>query len=157
MNINDKIVSLETVIQATSHKPQTTVFTNGCFDILHSGHVLYLEEAKALGDILIVGLNSDESVRRLKGEARPINSQDDRAIVLAGLASVDYVIIFEEDTPYNLIKAIQPDILVKGGDWQVKDIVGHDIVLNKGGIVKSLSFIEGKSTTHTLSKLFREN
>ena len=141
------------VKNVTFTNDQKVVFTNGCFDILHSGHVLYLEEAKSLGDILVVGLNSDESVRRLKGNERPINSEHERAIVLSGLSFVDYVIVFNEDTPYELIKTIQPDILVKGGDWAVESIVGYDIVLRKGGVVKSLLFKEGVSTTSIIDKL----
>ncbi len=129
------------------------VFTNGCFDILHAGHVLYLEQAKALGDILIVGLNSDASVKRLKGESRPVNSQQNRSIVLAALAAVDYVIVFDEETPYELIKAIQPDVLVKGGDWSEDSIVGADIVKAKGGEVISLPFWEGLSTTNILKAM----
>ncbi|MCB5249951.1 MAG: D-glycero-beta-D-manno-heptose 1-phosphate adenylyltransferase [Candidatus Cloacimonadales bacterium] len=129
------------------------VFTNGCFDIIHSGHVIYLEEAKSLGDVLILGLNSDTSVKRLKGENRPINNQNDRAIVLSGLSSVDYVVIFEKDDPYDIIHALQPDVLVKGGDWKIEDIIGSDIVLEKGGEVISLSFIEGKSTTNIIKKV----
>jgi len=129
------------------------VFTNGCFDLIHRGHIEYLNKAKKLGDILIIGLNSDESVRRLKGIDRPINYEQDRAIVLDNLKSVDYVCIFGEDTPYELIKIIQPDILVKGGDWEVEDIVGSDIVLKRGGKVRSLQFIEGKSTTDIIEKI----
>ncbi len=129
------------------------VFTNGCFDILHAGHVLYLDEAKSLGDILVVGLNSDASVKRLKGPTRPINNQYDRALVLSALKSVDYVLIFDEDTPYRLIQEIVPNVLVKGGDWKPEDIVGADIVLEHGGIVKSLSFMVGQSTTAILQKL----
>ena len=129
------------------------VFTNGCFDILHSGHVLYLEEAKALGDVLILGLNSDNSVKRLKGDERPINNESDRAIVAAALEAVDYVCLFGEDTPYDLIWAIQPDVLVKGGDWQIADIVGADIVLARGGKVQSLRFVEGRSTTAIINKM----
>jgi len=129
------------------------VFTNGCFDILHSGHVLYLEEAKSLGDVLVLGLNSDKSVKRLKGSERPVNLEQDRAIVLAGLSSIDYVIIFEEDTPYELINKVQPDVLVKGGDWKVNEIVGYDIVMKKGGEVKSLMFKEGQSTTNIIGRI----
>jgi len=131
----------------------TIVFTNGCFDIIHAGHVQYLEQAKQLGDILVVGLNSDSSVKRLKGNDRPVNSQQNRALVLAALESVDYVIIFEEDTPYELIKAIQPDVLVKGGDWQEDSIVGSDIVKSKGGKVISLPFWDGLSTTKIIETL----
>lgn len=128
-------------------------FTNGCFDILHAGHVQYLEEAKSLGEVLIVGLNSDDSVRRLKGETRPVVPEEERAIVLAALACVDYVVIFEEDTPYELIRDIQPDVLVKGGDWQASKIVGSDIVLAKGGEVRSLPFRAGVSTTAIVTRL----
>ncbi len=129
------------------------VFTNGCFDLIHRGHIEYLNHAKSLGDILIIGLNSDDSVQRLKGVDRPINYQQDRAIVLDNLKCVDYVCIFGEDTPYELIKIIQPDILVKGGDWAVEDIIGSDIVLKRGGKVRSLQFIEGKSTTDIIEKI----
>lgn len=132
------------------------VFTNGCFDILHAGHVQYLEEAKSLGDILVVGLNSDASVQRLKGRNRPVNIQEDRALVLAALEAVDFVIIFTEETPYNLIKALQPDILVKGGDWKEEDIVGSDIVTAKGGKVISLPFKAGLSTTGIIKRLRSE-
>ena len=129
------------------------VFTNGCFDILHSGHIMYLNEAKALGDFLIVGLNSDSSIKQLKGSDRPINNEEDRKYLLENLRAVDCVEIFSQDTPYELIKAIGPDILVKGGDWQISEIVGSDIVLKKGGEVKSLSFKEGKSTTKLIEKI----
>ena len=128
------------------------VFTNGCFDILHRGHVVYLNEARQRGDYLIVGLNSDESVSRLKGVKRPINKQEDRKYILEGLRAVDEVIIFEEDTPYELIKKINPDILVKGGNWKAESIVGSDIVLKNGGKVESLSFLNGYSTTSIIEK-----
>ncbi len=129
------------------------VFTNGCFDIIHAGHVQYLAEAADLGDVLILGLNSDESVKRLKGEKRPINTQYDRKLVLEALSSIDYVFIFNEDTPYDLIESINPDILVKGGDWSPEQIVGSDIVLSNGGQVLSLSFKSGNSTTSILEKM----
>ena len=132
---------------------KSIVITNDCFDILHAGHVAYLSQAKALGDILVLGLNSDASVRRLKGVSRPVNTQDNRALVLAGLSAVDYVCIFEEDTPYELISEVLPDILVKGGDWAPSDIVGSDIVLARDGKVLSLDFIEGLSTTGIIQKL----
>ncbi len=137
----------------TETKNKNIVFTNGCFDILHRGHVSYLNEAKSLGDILVLGLNSDASVKRLKGESRPINNEQDRKFVLENLKAIDYVFIFEEDTPYNLIGDIQPDTLVKGGDWKPEEIVGSDIVLKKGGEVKSLHFIDGLSTTNTIEKI----
>ena len=128
------------------------VFTNGCFDILHRGHVSYLDIAKSYGDILILGLNSDSSVKRLKGKNRPINCEDDRAYILAGLESVDFVIKFEDDTPYELIEMIKPDILVKGGDYQGKEVVGSDIA----GEVRLVDFVDGKSTTKTIKKIQRD-
>ena len=123
------------------------VFTNGCFDILHYGHVHYLAQARALGDRLVVGLNSKASVGRLKGPSRPINDDDTRQFLLASLQYVDAVVVFEEDTPLNLISIVKPDILVKGGDYTIETIVGADIVLNNGGKVKSLDFVPGYSTT----------
>ena len=151
---NEKIISVDAFLNLKHRLTgKKIVFTNGCFDLLHPGHVDYLERAKALGDILVVGLNSDSSVRRLKGNARPINTEMDRARVLAGLSCVDFVIIFNEDTPYNLIKAVKPDVLVKGGDWPIDKIVGRDIVLARGGIVKSLNFLPGYSTTSLIDKI----
>ncbi len=129
------------------------VFTNGCFDILHVGHVRYLAEARALGDLLIVGLNSDASVKRLKGESRPVQNEGDRGEILSSLACVDYVSVFTEDTPIELIKHVNPSILVKGGDWAVNKIVGSDWVLAKGGLVKSLPFHQGRSTSQIVSKI----
>ena len=129
------------------------VFTNGCFDILHPGHVEYLEEAKSLGDFLIVGLNSDSSVQRLKGPTRPINNEADRKAMLSALKAVDLVITFDEDTPHDLIRVLQPDVLVKGGDWSVDGIVGSDIVLANGGEVISLSFKDGYSTSNLINKI----
>lgn len=128
------------------------VFTNGCFDLLHIGHVRYLEQAKSLGDILIVGINTDASVQALKGPTRPIQNEDDRASILAALKSVDHTILFGADTPIDLIKKIRPDFLVKGGDWAVDQIVGSDFVMAYGGQVKSLKFIEGRSTTEIIKK-----
>ncbi len=125
------------------------VFTNGCFDILHRGHVSYLDIAKSFGDVLILGLNSDSSVRKLKGDSRPINTQDDRAFVLAGLQSVDFVTIFSEDTPYDLIEMIKPDVLVKGGDYEGKEVVGSNIAKE----VKLVQFVDGKSTSKTIDKI----
>ena len=132
---------------------KTLVFTNGCFDILHKGHAVYLNQARSLGDMLIVGVNSDRSVKVLKGAGRPVNNENDRAFLLDNLKSVDYVIIFDEDTPYNLIKDIVPDFLVKGGDWKEEDIVGWDIVKAAGGKVMSLDYVDNYSTTNTLKKL----
>ena len=132
---------------------QKIVFTNGCFDILHYGHLHYLAAAKALGDKLIIGINSEDSVKRLKGQHRPINDDLTRYHLLAALSFVDAVIEFEADTPYELIKKIQPNILVKGGDWQIEQIVGADLVLANGGLVKSLPFVEGYSTTNIETKI----
>lgn len=129
------------------------VFTNGCFDVLHVGHVRYLSDARALGDKLIVGLNSDSSIKRLKGDLRPIVSEEHRKEMLLALKVVDEVQIFNEDNPWNLINKIQPDVLVKGGDWPVDKIIGSDIVLKKGGEVLSLPFYEGNSTTGIIEKV----
>lgn len=129
------------------------VFTNGCFDIIHRGHVDYLTKSRALGDVLIVGLNSDASVKRLKGPSRPVVQEDDRAFVLAGLCAVDYVCLFEEDTPYELIRAVVPDILVKGGDWAVENVVGKDVVEAAGGKVQTISFVDGRSTTNIIKRI----
>jgi D-beta-D-heptose 7-phosphate kinase/D-beta-D-heptose 1-phosphate adenosyltransferase len=130
-------------------KNKKIVFTNGCFDILHKGHVQYLDKAKSFGDVLILGLNSDESVRELKGPYRPINGENDRAYILAALESVDYVVKFTQDTPYELIKIVQPDILVKGGDYEGKEVVGSDIAAE----LKLVQFVDGKSTTKTIEKI----
>lgn len=129
------------------------VFTNGCFDLLHIGHITYLEEAKKQGAILIVGINTDESVRKLKGPTRPIQNENDRAEILAALKAVDHCILFSEETPLNLIKKIRPDVLVKGGDWKTDKIIGSDFVLSYGGAVKSLNYVDGKSTTIIIEKL----
>jgi len=137
------------IIKRLKSKGRKIVFTNGCFDILHCGHVEYLVKAKKLGDVLIVGLNSDLSISKIKGPKRPINNQKDRAIVLAALEAVDYVVMFSEDTPYELIKAIKPDVLAKGGDWKPKDIVGSDIVKK----TVSVPFVRGYSTTGLLCKI----
>ncbi len=140
---------IEKISQLLKMKGKRVVFTNGCFDILHLGHVKYLQEAKKLGDVLIVGVNSDASVKRLKGEERPINPQLDRAYLLASLEAVDYVVIFHEDTPYELIKRIKPDILVKGGDYENREVVGSDIAKE----VKLIDFVPGKSTTKIIEKV----
>ena len=128
------------------------VFTNGCFDILHIGHVRYLQHAKRLGDVLIIGLNSDRSVSGIK-PGRPVNSEKNRAEVLAALAVVDYVVVFPEKTPYNLIKAVKPDILVKGGDWKKEDIIGSDVAKE----TYSLPYVKGISTTGIIEKIIRES
>jgi len=129
------------------------VFTNGCFDLLHPGHVEYLVQARALGDLLVVGLNSDDSVRRLKGTRRPLVAEEDRATVLAGLRSVDAVTVFDEDTPLELIRELLPDVLVKGGDYDLGGIVGQEVVEQAGGDVRVLPLVEGYSTTNILNRL----
>ena len=129
------------------------VFTNGCFDLLHPGHVRYLTAARALGDVLIVALNSDRSVRELKGPTRPILTEAERAEVMAALGCVDYVTIFDEPTPRSLIAGLLPDVLVKGGDWGVSEIVGREEVEAAGGITQSLAFVEGCSTTEIISRI----
>lgn len=127
------------------------VFTNGCFDLLHRGHVEYLEKAASLGDILVIGLNSDASVARLKGPGRPVNAQMDRAIVLAALESIDLITIFGDDTPLGMIKAVRPDVLVKGADWARENIVGKEFVESYGGKVRTVKFVRGYSTSGILS------
>ncbi|EGJ49891.1 D-glycero-beta-D-manno-heptose 1-phosphate adenylyltransferase [Desulfocurvibacter africanus] len=129
------------------------VFTNGCYDILHPGHVDLLQRARSMGDVLVLGLNSDESVRRLKGPTRPVNRLAERAFVLAGLECVDYIVSFDEDTPLELIKAVQPKMLIKGGDWSVENIVGRDVVEAAGGSVHSLPLLPGYSTTGLIRRL----
>ena len=153
---NDKLMSIRTFLKRKAdfmpgHK---MVFTNGCFDVLHAGHIDLLTRARALGDSLILGLNSDESVKMLrKGDDRPLNTQEDRAFVLAGLACVDHIVIFHESTPLELIKACRPQVLVKGGDWTVDKIVGADIVEKARGEVLSLPLLEGYSTTGFVEKI----
>lgn len=132
------------------------VFTNGCFDILHRGHIEYLTESREQGDCLVVGLNTDASVKRLKGESRPVNCQEDRALMLAALESVDYVILFDEDTPEQLIRIVNPDMLVKGGDYTPEQIAGAEFVMKNGGSVLTIPFVEGYSTTKTIEKLSRK-
>lgn len=155
-HIHSKIQSWEQIAQSAAQwksQGDKVVFTNGCFDILHYGHLHYLSEAADLGQKLIIGLNSANSVCRLKGPNRPVNDELTRQHLLAALAFVDAVVVFEEDTPYELIKTIMPDILVKGGDWQPKDIVGSDLVLAKGGEVRSLPYVQGYSTTNIVEKI----
>ena len=155
MKAKNKIVSLralKTKLAAARKAGQKVVFTNGCFDILHAGHVSVLEFSRSKGDVLVVGLNSDESVRRLKGPTRPVNKQADRALVLAALESVSYVCIFHEDTPYNLIKAVRPDVLVKGGDYKPQEIVGREFA----GKVVRFALLKGRSTTGIIKKVSRK-
>jgi len=146
----NEIIALCTELKA---REKRVVFTNGCFDLLHAGHVKYLETAKSFGDVLIIGLNSDRSVTALKGEGRPINAQMDRAYILAALEVVDYVVIFDEDTPYELIKAIKPHTLVKGRDYESKEVIGQDIADE----LKLVEFVDGKSSTQTIEKIQKGN
>lgn len=155
--IENKIIrkkeELECTLSQWRFKSEKIVFTNGCFDILHRGHVEYLTKAAALGSKLVIGLNTDASVKRLKGESRPINDQEARAIILSSLIFTDRIIFFEEDTPLELIRYIQPDILVKGSDYKPEDIVGYDIVKAKGGEVITIDLTEGFSTTSILERV----
>ena len=156
MSVRGKIVGLEILkgkLARHRREGKQIAFTNGCFDILHLGHVSYLEAAKGKNRILIVGLNSDASVKRLKGPDRPINSQKARAYVLAALSFVDYVIIFNEDTPLRLIKSVKPDVLIKGADWKGKEVVGSDVVKQSGGKVEFIKYITSYSTTNTIAAI----
>lgn len=147
------IKDLETIVSEFHKTEQNIVFTNGCFDILHPGHVDYLAKAKKLGNILIVGVNADESVKRLKGETRPINNFSFRSNMLAALSAVDYVVEFADDTPKNLIEKINPHVLVKGGDYTEDNIVGAEFVKSNGGTVEIISFLEGYSSSSIISKI----
>ncbi|QTA89587.1 D-glycero-beta-D-manno-heptose 1-phosphate adenylyltransferase [Desulfonema magnum] len=154
-----KILELEALVQelhVLQHNGTRVVFTNGCFDILHVGHVRYLTAARAKGDLLVVGLNSDESVKLIKGKKRPIVSQEQRAEVLISLECVDYVTIFDEADPLNLIQTIKPDVLVKGADWAEKDIIGADFVKANGGKVKRISVVPDASTTDIIQKIIQK-
>lgn len=157
-----RVVSLEELLKELAHRramsprrPPRVVFTNGCFDILHVGHARYLRDARALGDLLVVGVNTDASVKRLKGPERPIQTESDRAELLTHLGAVDYAVLFDEDTPLELIEAVEPDVLVKGGDWAPEQIVGSKFVLARGGDVKSLPFHPGHSTTSLIERIDR--
>ncbi len=143
----------ESFLTVSKHFTEKLVFTNGCFDILHVGHVRYLNQSKSLGDLLVVGLNSDNSVRTLKGADRPFNSEIDRAEVLLALSSVDYVVLFDEDTPFDLIKKIKPQVLTKGGDYQISEIVGADLMKENNGQVVVIPFVPDRSTTSLINKL----
>ncbi|MBL7998281.1 MAG: D-glycero-beta-D-manno-heptose 1-phosphate adenylyltransferase [Candidatus Kapabacteria bacterium] len=150
------ICTLDEVLRETAslrNGGKRIVFTNGCFDILHAGHVSYLQTARSFGDALIVGLNNDDSVRRLKGASRPVNTEADRALVLDALRCVDYVVLFSDDTPLHLIQSIVPDVLVKGGDYTVDTIVGAEDVIRHGGQVEVVPLLEGRSTTNTIAAI----
>ena len=156
--LSSKILDREQLRRACAlwnFKEMKVVFTNGCFDILHLGHIEYLAKAANLGDVLVLGMNSDHSVHRIKGDSRPINDEHSRSMVLASLEFVTAVVLFDEETPYELIKIIQPDILVKGRDYKIKEIVGHDIVLAKGGKVKTIELTLGYSTTGIEQKILK--
>ncbi len=144
---------LSKLVAELKNKSKKIVFTNGCFDIIHAGHIAYLNEAKQLGDILIVGVNSDSSVKKLKGNSRPIVSENDRAYIIANLKPVDFVIIFSDDTPYNLINEIKPDYLVKGSDYKNLEIAGSAIVKSYGGQVVLIDYVNGKSTTNIINNI----
>lgn len=150
-------VDASNLVEKLKTSGKTVVFTNGCFDILHVGHLRYLNEAKACGDILIVGVNSDASVKRLKGPTRPINNEYDRAEMLTGLKAVDYTVIFTEDTPVELIGELKPSIHVKGGDYKKEDLPETKVVEKFGGEVRILSLIDGKSTTNVVNKIKEDN
>lgn len=157
--IQSKIIDIrkiESILTYWNLKNKKIVFTNGCFDILHRGHVEYLAQAANHGDVLVIGLNTDNSVRRIKGPSRPVQDEYARAILLASLSFVTAVILFDDDTPYNLIKKVQPDVLIKGSDYNIKDIVGYDIVTAKGGEVVTIDFIDGYSTTSIINKLKKD-
>jgi len=147
------LLQIAGAIKKLKQKKKKIVFTNGCFDILHAGHVNYLSKAKSLGDALVVGLNSDGSVKKLKGKSRPVVAQKNRAILLAALEAVDIVVVFNDMTPLKLIKLVKPDVLVKGGDWKKEDIIGSSFVESYGGKVKSLVYIKGFSTRNIISKI----
>jgi len=150
-----KLPQLKNILTRERKKGKKIVFTNGCFDILHCGHIKLLEKAKSKGDILVVGLNSDSSVRKLKGKGRPVRGEQERAEILASLRMVDYVVIFNESTPLRLIKIIKPDVLVKGSDYKDKKVVGRDVVEKGGGKVYLFPLIKGYSSTDIISKLVR--
>jgi len=145
--------ALKKILTTANRENKTIVFTNGCFDIIHVGHVRYLSKAKSLGDILVVGLNSDASVKKLKGSSRPIMSEGERAEILSALEAVDYVVVFKDPTPIKLIEGIEPDILVKGSDWSGSEIVGSDFVKKRGGKVARVRLAKGRSTTNVIEKI----
>ncbi len=154
--LKDKIVSREEIQKIAlelKKQSKTIVFSNGCFDLVHRGHVEYLAQARDLADVFILGLNTDASVRRLKGVQRPLQDELARAVLMAGFSFIDYVVLFDEDTPYELISEIVPDVLVKGNDYKAEDVVGYDIVTQNGGEVKTIPLVEGYSTTNIVEKI----
>ena len=160
VTIKDKIVHSDKasgVVQNWQSNDEIIVFTNGCFDLVHRGHIEYLSKAADLGDKLIIGLNTDASVSRIKGPKRPLVDEYSRAILLAAIQFVDLIVFFDEDTPYELIKKLHPDILVKGSDYRAEDIVGYDVVTGRGGKVETIDFIEGFSTTGLIQKIIQNH
>jgi rfaE bifunctional protein nucleotidyltransferase chain/domain len=156
--IQSKILSADNLQKSLAYwrfKSMKIVFTNGCFDILHAGHIEYLAKAASEGDVMILGLNTDNSVRKLKGNHRPINDENARALIMASLNFISAVVLFDEETPYNLIKTVQPDILIKGSDYKPEEIVGYDILKAKGGEVKTIDLVPGYSTTAIEQKIFK--
>ena len=147
---------LADVIRSLQSTGKKIVFTNGVFDILHRGHVEYLNRAKTLGDVLIVAVNSDASVKKIKGDSRPIVGEEDRAFIISNLKCVDYVCVFNEETPYETIRLLQPDVLVKGADWKIENVVGRDIVEGRGGKVVTIEYLDGKSTTNIIKRILSE-
>lgn len=159
MKTSSKILSvprLKIKIREVRSQGIQVAFTNGCFDLIHSGHVSYLESAARQGQILILGLNSDRSIRSIKGSHRPIVDQSGRARVIAALACIDFVVIFDEDTPYELIRSLEPDILIKGADWKGKEIVGSDLVRARGGKVRLIKYVPGESTTNIIGEVLKK-
>lgn len=159
MNSTDKIFSLPQLQDQASHwrsQGQKIVFTNGCFDLLHLGHVDYLEKARQLGDKLVLGLNTDASISRIKGPNRPLQDEVSRARIMASLLFIDAVVLFDQNTPLELIEAVQPDILVKGDDYTLENIVGHEVVLARGGEVKTVPLVKGYSTTNIVKKIEKQ-
>ncbi len=144
---------LTTELAVRRDKGERVVFTNGCFDLLHVGHIRYLQAARRMADLLVVGINSDDSVRRLKGPSRPVQTESDRAAILAALACVDFVVSFDQDTPIELIEALRPDVLVKGADWPMDRIVGRDVVEGSGGSVATIHYVEGISTSGLIERI----
>jgi len=157
--IQNKILSLDELLNSLKIQRDNNkkiVFTNGCFDILHRGHIEYLAQAADLADILVIGLNTDNSVSRLKGTNRPLQDEISRAISMAAIQYIDYVVLFDEETPLNLIKNIKPDVLVKGSDYKIENIVGYNILMQYGGEIKTIDFIEGYSTTKIVDKILKQ-
>jgi len=148
----EQMLDIRTKLRSENKK---VIFTNGCFDILHSGHIDYLSKSKKLGDILIVGVNSDSSIKRIKGDKRPIMNEVDRAFILSNIKAVDYVVLFDEDTPAKIISQIIPDILVKGADWEIARIIGRDVVEKNGGEVKTISFVNDISTSKIIDIILK--